>query len=189
MKRNNAAFTLIEILVTTVIASIISVALFSAFSNGIRLWRRVNTRVAAEQFTLFCERFNADLRGSFAFAAIPFAGSGKDLKFCGLIALPGQPLKGIGRLTYAFDGDGVTRAIDDYAAVYADRDRAGRTVLADLKEFSMEYYFFDILKKEFRWTAEWAEQGLPLAVRVRGEFKDGRAFTRTFTVPAGGRGP
>jgi len=188
MRKNNSAFTLIEVLVTAVIASIIFVALFGAFSSGVRLWRRLSARMAGEQFALFCERFHTDLGGCFDYSVIPFAGGEQELAFCSLVASPGKPLKGIGRVTYAFAGDAVTRRADDYAGVYADRDGSGRAVLGGLKEFSLDYYFLDSLKKEFRWAQEWVEKGLPLAVRMRAEFNDGRVFKRTFAIPAGGGG-
>ena len=191
MKRNKhtAAFTLVEILVTTAIAAVISLALFTAFSNGIRIWRRVNTRVAAEQFALFCERFRDDTLRAVNFSTIPCAGRETGLEFACLVAVPGQPLRGVGRVEYAFENGGITRAAGDYPSAFAFQRPEGRTVLEGVRVCAFEYYFFDSVKKEYGWAEEWQQPRLPLAVRLRCEFKDGREAVRTFTFPTGGHRP
>jgi prepilin-type N-terminal cleavage/methylation domain-containing protein len=192
-KANNTGFTLIEILIVTLILSIISLAIFSTFSNGIKIWKRINTKITNEDLVIFCERFSSDLRNSFKFTGIDFLGKEDSLEFPSLVNSPGLKAKTVGRLSYEYKPDAriLARKQTDYSGVHSAAEAITKQSLKDIKNTKFLYYFYDKEKKEYVWLEEWLKKDeLPLAVRLELEFGGGAEnakFIRTFSIPAGGK--
>lgn len=194
MKRNSSrqAFTLIEILIVTVMLSVISLAIFSTFSNGITIWQRIHSRATAEDLIIFCEMFAADLRNSFNFKSIVFKGDEERVEFASLLNSRRLNARTVGRLSYVYNPDRKTlsKFQEDFSAVYASEELEPKYTLGDVKSLKFKYYFYDTTAKEYVWSEEWVKKSsLPLAVRLEMEFDKAsmpERLVRTFTIPAAG---
>lgn len=182
-------FTLIEVLIVTLILSIISLAIFSTFSNGLRIYNRINSEATLENQVTFCDRFSQDLRNSLNFTGIHFTGKDEELEFAGIFNSPRMQKRTVGRIKYAFDSSKelVNRFASDYTSVYSQEGESTRQALDKIKSCVFSYYYFDNQTREFAWLTDWKKDGLPAAVRMELEFKDNpeAKLTRTFNIPVG----
>jgi prepilin-type N-terminal cleavage/methylation domain-containing protein len=188
---NNEGFTLIEILVVTVILSVVSLAIFTTFSNGIKIWKRINTEITGEDLFIFCDRFGFDLRNSFKFTGIKFLGKEDSLEFPTKVNSPRLNAKTVGRVSYEYNPDAriLIRRQTDFSGVYSAEEVPPKQSLKDIKNAKFLYYFYDKEKKEYVWLEEWSRDELPLAVKMELEFAGqdkNNKFIRTFSIPAGG---
>jgi prepilin-type N-terminal cleavage/methylation domain-containing protein len=191
MKKNKSGFTLIEVLIVAMILSIISLAIFSTFSNGLKIYNRINSEATVEDLVIFCDRFGTDLRNSLNFNGINFTGKEEELEFAGIFNSPRMQRTTIGRVKYAFNPSSgrIDRYVSDYSTVYSQEGESLRHSLDKVKSCVFSYYYFDNLTNGFAWGPGWDKQSLPVAVRMELEFKDDprTKFTRSFNIPAGDR--
>ncbi|MCX5708989.1 MAG: prepilin-type N-terminal cleavage/methylation domain-containing protein [Candidatus Omnitrophica bacterium] len=191
MNKNNrkTGFTLVEILIVTMILAVISLAIFSTFSNGMKIYNRVNSEVTSEDLVIFCDRFGHDLRNSFNFSLINFTGKAEELEFAGLVNSPRMEKRSVSRIKYIFEPstEKIKRFTGDYSAIYFSEEDSFRQALDKVKSCVFSYYYFDNKTQEFAWDQEWRKDGLPSAVRMELEFKDNpeEKFVRTFNIPVG----
>jgi len=188
---NNEGFTLIEILVVTVILSVVSLAIFTTFSNGIKIWKRINTGITGEDLFIFCDRLGFDLRNSFKFTGIKFFGEEDNLEFPAMVNSPRLNAKTVGRVIYEYNPDAriLIRKQTDFPGIYSAGEVSPKQSLKDIKNAKFLYYFYDKEKKEYVWLEEWSRDDLPLAVKMELEFggqEKNSKFIRTFSIPAGG---
>ena len=61
MKRNknNKGFTLIEVCLVSAMVAIISLAIYTTFANGIKIWQKAHTEILEEDVSIFFERFTS----------------------------------------------------------------------------------------------------------------------------------
>ena len=182
-------FTLVELLIVTVIMAIISLAIFSTFSSGLKIYNRMNSEFTLEDAVIFCDRMGQDLRNSLNFTGIKFTGKDDEFEFASIFYSSRMRKRTVGRVKYIFDSSAekIERHADDYSFIYNQEEPAGRQSLDKIKSCVFAYYFFDSQEKEFVWLPDWNKEGLPLAVRMElaiGENPEVK-FIRTFGVPIG----
>jgi prepilin-type N-terminal cleavage/methylation domain-containing protein len=186
--KNKLGFTLIEVLIVTVILSIISLAIFSTFSNGLKIYNRVNNEVTAEDLVIFCDRFGSDLRNSLNFTGIGFTGQEDQLAYASLFNSPRLQKRTVSRIKYSFDPakNKIDRYIGDYPSVYSQEAETVRNSLDKVQTCIFSYYYFNNQSNEFTWLSEWNKDRLPLAVRMELELKDypEAKIVRTFNIPS-----
>ncbi|MDD5729622.1 MAG: prepilin-type N-terminal cleavage/methylation domain-containing protein [Candidatus Omnitrophica bacterium] len=186
------AFTLIEMLIVIVMLSVVSLAVFATFNNGINVWRKVTVEPASEGINIFFERFSSDLRNTFKFKSISFVGREQVLEFPALVYSPWAQAKSIGKIAYEFDAakGALTKRQYTYSDIYSQAGSvAENVVLKDLSSAKFRYYFYDSAKREYLWSNEWPASDFPLAVAIELEFNranGNNAFVRTVSIPVGG---
>lgn len=182
-------FTLIEVLIVTLILSIISLAIFSTFANGLKIYNRINSEFTFEDLVIFCDRFGQDLRNCLNYTGISFSGKDDEMEFAGILNSPRMQKRTVGRIKYVFDPakESITRLVNDYSSVYSQEEEPIRHSLDKVKSCVFSYYYFDNQTREFSWLAEWRKDAIPVAVRMELEFKDNPKdkLTRTFNIPVG----
>lgn len=182
-------FTLIEVLVVTVILAVISLAIFSTFSNGIKIYTRINSQDTLADAVIFCDRFGQDLRNSMNFTRINFIGNTEDLEFASLLNSPRMKVRSVGPVRYAWDSSAekIRRFTGDYSGVYNQEELSSRQSLDKVKSCQFRYYYFDNQTDSFIWAGEWKKDGLPAAVRMELELENrpGSKLIRTFNIPVG----
>lgn len=181
-------FTFIEILIVTVLLSIVSLTIFSTFNNGIKIWQRMNTEMPEEDVALFFEKFTVDVRNCVVSQSIGFMGSKEKFEFCGLVKSPHLKNASIGKVFYAYDPGHrqLTREQRDYSQLYQDEPGLSNKTLANVSSLKFEYYFYDEKKKEYLWKEEWLEEYIPLAIRISFELSYGQEinlFVKTVSIP------
>ena len=182
--------TLIELLIVSMIVVVIALAINYSLGSGVKVWRKISQELTEEDLNIFFDKFSVDLHNSLEYAGIQFIGEQEELKFATLVASLRFSGKLPGEIAYVYNTQTniLNRKLKDYSAVYNNEAGQIMPVLKSVESLEFSYYFFDSERKEYRWQEEWKKEGLPLAVRLDLEIKDGekfKKFTRTVTVPLG----
>jgi len=191
MSRKNRGFTLVEMLVVTVILAVISMTLYTTFSKGIMIWQRINRQIPEEDLNIFFDRFTTDLTNSFNFKPIGFLGREYSLEFATLVDSPRLQNRTVGKVAYTYDPQGgvVNRIQMDYSSAYNQENIARQQLLRNVRSLKFQYYIYDNQMKEYVWVREYTEGKVPVAARVELEAKYDdqiKWFTRTVSVPSSG---
>lgn len=166
---NRRAFTLVEMLIVTAILGFVTLTLYSALSNGIRVWQRVRQPAAGEEVVLFLEKFTIDMRNAFAFKGLSCKGETTMFESATIVTSPRLQNTTVGKVSYIYNKDSKTlrREIYDYSAVVNGDAPQSSNIISGLEDFTFQYFMFDSQKKMFVWVDEWDGQiGLPKAVRM-----------------------
>lgn len=197
-------FTLVELVLVTAMLSVVGLAAYSAFSNGIRLWKRVNEEVIQEDINMFFVKISRDLRNLSRYSGIEFTGEPDSISFPSVVTHEtegGVMERIIGQVTYVFDENRrlITGGQSDYSELYQSKAGRARTLVDDIDLLSFQYYCYDPDSEEYLWLKAWNDteappgvktgETLPLAIKVEIEpngDKKGKEFTRIVTLPVGG---
>ncbi len=185
------AFTLIELLIVSVMIPIIAFAIFSSFNNGIKIWQRINKEVPGEDLNIFFDKFSMDLRNSFEFSGIKFSGKNNEVGFASIVNSQRMDKITIGEVIYSYDDKNflLAREQKDFSHIYGNKTGAARQLLKGVKSARFNYYFYDAQNKEYFWQDEWLKEGLPLSVRIELEVEQANRinkFIRTIDIPVSG---
>lgn len=194
---NRRAFTLVEVLLVSAMFTLISLAVFNAFSNGFKLWARGQRVMVEGDTAIFLSRISEDLRQTVPISGIPFKGSSMELSFPAVIWAPADPMGSrsqegitdqIGAVRYVYDS--AQKKILRYQAVYGQALRSqwqDPVTVADLvDDITLRYY----VKGEHGLDARsQLDEGLPLGVMIDVQYSlNGQPYhmRRFLIVPAGG---
>ncbi len=168
IKSNKSAFTLIEMLIVTAIISVISLAIFSTFNNGIKIWQRVNNPLPGEDTAIFLNKFSRDLRRTFNFEGIEFIGEKDRVEFASLVTSRNLQITTVGKIVYSYNTSNETldRIEKDFSQIYSGEKGSVIQVLSKITDLNFLYYYYDTEKKEFNWEDSWHKGRFPLAVRL-----------------------
>jgi len=188
MRRNKAGFTLIEMLIVTAMLSVISLAVYATFNNGIKIWQKINQEMPAEDMNIFFEKFTADLRNSLKIGNVAFSGKEDEFEFATLVNSQrlGEATVGKVKYNYDYNNEKILREQMDYSAIYESGSGISRPSLGNVKSLKFSYYIYDSVKQEYLWQDEWKETSLPLAIRIELELKNNDRtdkFTKTVSIP------
>lgn len=173
-------FTFIELTITTVIMGIISLAIFSAFAGGIKIYRKVQEYGRNYVLVVFSlEKMEKDLRNTFGIAEIHFTGESRQIFFPGLVGVIGAGGRNLslGRICYSFDSEkkALFRREQDYPAVMAGAEvgKSEFRVETFAEDMRFSYYYFDRDAQQYAWKDSWDEkETLPLGVKIYTSFKE-----------------
>jgi prepilin-type N-terminal cleavage/methylation domain-containing protein len=181
-------FTLIEILVVTVILSIVSLAIFATFNNGIKIWQRVSRLLPEEDMAIFFDRFNSDVKNSLRFGGLKLTGSEYTLQLVTLVST--SRFQGLtpGEVIYSYNQNSkvISREELDLSHIYTEEKGISARSINNIKSCRFQYYYRDKERKQYFWQDEWIKEELPLAIRLELELDDGsqiRTFTKTVSIP------
>jgi len=186
-------FTFVELLIVVGMLAVVSIAIYTVFSNGVRIWFRVNEQIPKEDLFIFFDKFTSDLRNSFKFTGINFTGDEERIEFATLVKSPRLEKNTVGQIIYKYNpvSNRIVRKRRDFSQVYAERSDKIKDELENIKSLRFRYFYYDIEKKAYFWDDEWVDkEDLPLAVRMEFRFDDGRQtgkFVKTVSIPANGQ--
>ncbi len=183
------AFTLIELLIVSVLMSVVSLALYATFNSGIKIWQRISQTVIDEDASIFLSKFRRDLSNGVRFAGIDFSGDSQQIRLPALIYSPQLALRTVGEVIYAYKDGEISRKERDFSHIYGQQEGFYESVLKDLEYCKFTYYSYDREAKEYFWEEEPAEGSLPLAVKIELEYKGAgrpRRFIQTVDIPVNG---
>jgi prepilin-type N-terminal cleavage/methylation domain-containing protein len=199
-RRNNApallracGLTLIELLIVTSILAVTSMAVYSVFSSGIKIWQAATKSMPEEDLAIFLEKFTSDLRNSFKFKDVNFVGTRSSVEFATLVNSLRLESRSVGKIIYFYNNgtDKLCREILDFSHIYSGDHGREQELLGHVKAMKFGYYYYDAPTKEYVWKDEARvdEKTLPLAVRIEMEISSGGRtanYVRTINIPAGG---
>lgn len=195
-RRAAAGFTLVELLLVTLLLPLVAFTAYSNFSSGFRLWKALNEDVLDEDLYLFEAKAARDFRDGLRTESLPFVGAPDAATFAS-IAPARKELGGddaIVEVSYFYDGGtrSIMRRTRDRHEVFAEKPGRTQVSLAGVSGFSLSYFFYDATTQAYGWSEAWAGDPVESPEAVRFEFsfeRNGRrkAASFTFPFPAGGR--
>lgn len=105
-------FTLIEVMLVTAIISTVTLGLYQALSNGIRVWQHSQALSVEQDIMIGFDKLSMDLRNAFDFSLFEFEGRSGRIAFSTIVKVPmgSRNAKSasiyadqIGRVEYGFD--------------------------------------------------------------------------------------
>jgi prepilin-type N-terminal cleavage/methylation domain-containing protein len=189
--KNKLGFSLVEMLVVTAMLGVISLAIFSTFNNGFKIWQKINKPLLEEDLGIFFDKLSQDLSNCLKSSSLPFSGDQNNLGVPVLVNSPRLKVRSLGLVTYSYDHQSgiLYRQQKDYSQLYNRQEDTPVPLLKNLQFFKFEYYYYDKNKKENLWREEWPGAGIPLAVRVGLSLNDSSGtdkIIRTISIPIGG---
>ncbi len=197
------AFTLIELLVCITIVSLVSVAVYSIFANGISAWRRGNeNKIYARNIRLTSEKMAREIRNVFEFSMIAFEGTEDSVMFPALI--PSKPDDEgdysethyeVGRIAYFYDKKKDALCREDKAFFeFIDEEEVGKgkVLIQDVSALEISYCYLDNVTGGYKWKNDWKKEdqdSIPQALSIEIKFKKGAIykdkFSRMLFIPIG----
>ncbi|MFH1228014.1 MAG: prepilin-type N-terminal cleavage/methylation domain-containing protein [Planctomycetota bacterium] len=190
---NRSGFTLLELIVTSVLAAMVMLSVYSVFNSGINVWNATYEAGSTDNIYLNIERLNRELAGILNFAPVGFTCESGKITFPALVMAPTQasnlpetlpidnptePEKSFARpgwISYRFNADKteLLRAQGVYGEPFNDDNY--RVIISNLDEVNFSY------------TSETAagnteQDFLPQTVKIEIKAKD-KIFTRTIYIP------
>ena len=191
-----------ELILVSVILSVVGMAVYTAFSNGIRLWKRVNQESPQKDASMFFAKISYDLRSLVRHSAVSFSGKPDSISFAAFVVSGTEEdtKKNLGMVSYYFEKkkDAVAREQSNYSQLYLSERGSVRWLLRGVDSLTFRYYCYDPENEEYIWLDAWdadeappgmkVDEALPLSVMVEiklDECQDEK-FRAIVPVPAGG---
>lgn len=175
-------FTFVEVLIAVTIFSILSLAVFSTFSSGMRMWRRVQDTASTQRKVIMeFERFSQDLRMMLNFSDIGFKGEVEKIIF------PVLSEGKIAQVTYWLDEGVFTRTVQDYKDIL-DGGKAAKNkrLLKEVGELKFSFPHKKEGDTEYSWENTWKKgeepQVYPPLVKINLKINDAE-FNKTICLP------
>lgn len=195
MKSRNG-MTFVEILIVSALFTVISLALYNVFSNGIKVWQRAQNVVQEEDIIIFFEKLTKDLNNSYNYAAIPFEGSGNKFSFPSIIPVnTGVALdenssvihEQMGHVQYGYDYNtkSVFRRQGNYSQALNENYFDPQTLIEDVDSIRFRYYYKTESEEIF---SEQTLETIPNRIEVTINFTDAgyqRAMKKIIPIPLG----
>ena len=189
---NRLGFSLVELLLVLTLAPVIFFAVYSNFSTGVRLWKRIQVPIPQEDVLIFYEKSVKDIQNTMRSKQISYFGEKDRISFCtGVEAdktLGGA--RGIGQITYYYDDFKkiLFREVKDYSQLYRDAAGSVAPLLRDISSVEFSFFALNLSSHEYEWKDDFSGKGgnVPTAVRIRYVAKDSpKPVTETFFIPTG----
>ncbi len=187
-KRSRRAFTLAETLLVVSLLSMVSLAVFQAVTNGMKIWEFSTYYSREEDAALFLDKFAKELRNSFSYSRFTFEGTIDSISFPTMVtALKDRALSGgetdyvkqPGMVHYSYDltSGSVVRRQSNYSEAVNERLGRQSTALRPVTGLAFSYILFegeDLVKKDYL-----MENEVPFAVEIKISFpqQSGRIMT------------
>lgn len=167
-------FTLIELIVGITIFTVVIVALYSAFTLGIKTWRRSQDGGPLQKLRLTFLKVEKELKNTFFFSRIPFNGTEREMVFPLSISDGDRDI--ICVVTYCVDVNAKTglKELKRKERVFSEGPEPAtekiKRLLPSLKEAVFEYaYAVGDSSKDIEWQRSWDGQekgALPSGIRI-----------------------
>ena len=164
------AFTLIELLITVSITAMVALAVFSTFAAGFKTYAKVKDYNTLQTDVLLAsQKLENDLRNTFGFSGIGFAGERKKISFAGMV----NRNSSLGRISYLFDigsGGALIKTEQPYSTALLENkpEETVSKALAAVKDVDFSYYYFDPATHKYDYKYSWSEaEGIPMAVKIK----------------------
>ncbi len=202
-RKKNYAFTLIEILVSVTIVSLVGVALYSIFANGINAWRKGSeNKDYARKIRLVSEKMTGEIRNVFEFSMIAFEGEEDFFMFPALIPTTEDQdgdmiteYSQVGRIAYFYDNkkDAFCKEVRTLPEALNEEEIGdGEVLIEGVSGLEINYCYLDNLSGEYKWKEDWNKEeqdSMPQALSVKISFKKdvmkNDEFNKTVFIPMG----
>ena len=190
-------FTLLEILMAVALIAVVSLAMYSNFSSGIGMMRRIARPISEEDLSIFFEKLTREIQNSFRYTDIPVSGEKEKLIFPTTIQTKPElgSDQGIGRVTYFYNASlrSIDRQQENLNQIFKEEKVKTSSTLSHVSALNFQYYGYIPSESKYEWKEEWnsikEEKRIPIAVKIELQYDDEgkkRVFERTIAFPVSG---
>jgi len=193
--KNKKAMTMIEVLLVVALFATLSITVFQAFSNGLKIWDYGTSSFKEEDVSIFLDKLSCDLRNSVLFSKIPFEGNSRSIELASLVMLKADPrsseqghyVRQVGKVKYFFDKNKkkIFRILANYGQSLRNRYQYPRVLVGQVKDLTFRYFYKD--GEDFLVVSK-AEDILPSMVEVSVQYQAGndvRKIIKRIDIPIG----
>lgn len=194
LRNKTRGFTLVELLVVTLILGVVTAAIGACIAGGIRAWESVRNFNALELNVLpALEIFEKELRNSIEFFGIDFEGADQELKFAEIIrgSDAGSRLPRIGTVRYFFNATHGTVLRKAWAYPEDEPDKA-EVMMSRISGMDLDYFY--VMETPAGNVGEWDDfrergtnlvHGVKIHLEYRGPGGQTHEISRVITMPVG----
>ena len=194
MKRNG--FTLIELVIATVILAVVIVSISGAFNIGIKAWRKGSEGQGLQKVRIAFLKIQKELKSSFSFSKAPFRGSASEIIFP--LSIPEESTEKIYIITYRMDENkdtglkALVRGKRPFTETPQEGGEAVKEPVFPIKSIAFKYaYKLEDGTNGFEWQDSWPEtqKNIPSAVKISFQLDNGdEIYNKTIFIPQGALG-
>lgn len=188
-----SGFTLIELVIATVILAVIAVSIYGSFSVGVKVWRRGGENRGLQKIRITLLSIQKELRSSFYFSKAPFKGASSEITFP-LVAAR-EDKDGIYVVNYYVTEDKNTQSkvLMKRKILFSGNQPVEDNRMDELMhsiDFEYAYEFKNGLNGiEWKGTWEESQKKVPLIVRINFSFgADKDIYHKVIFIPQGALG-
>ena len=192
-KESLQGFTLIEVLLAIFLWALVGGAVYSLFSQGLKLWKRSSQSGIATDALFYLEKMESDLRNAIPIVNNQFLGEKDSFEFYTLgFNQSFANEKELIRVRYLFDeaSQNIRRYTGNYLKILNEDKNLGLSEGVSASAVRCEYnYHYSDANKNFEWLNKWQEKCLPDAVKVFIEYRDKNQIqniSKVILIPQGG---
>ncbi len=147
-----SGFTLVEVVVASLIFSIAALALAVLFSSGLHLWQRVRLDLGQEETALALAEMVDRAAVARRFSPLDEkSASEEDLRFCDMVPGAGEGAWELGLVRYFVDSQGrLLREERTYAQAREEKEGRIKEMAASVEEMKVENLFFNPISLRFQ---------------------------------------
>lgn len=193
---SKAGVTFVEMLIVVSIFALVSVSLYSALANGIRVWDKSKRIVVEEDLAIFFDKISQDLHNVMLYSDIRYSGSMSRFAFPTLITTEADRrsserdagyVRQIGKVEYYYDPtkDSVVRRESNFSQALAENYGKQEYLAKSIERIHFQYYYLTDTGPIY---SEQILDGFPSGVEVKIEFRDDlgkREMKKFIEVPVG----
>ena len=172
-------FTLMEMMLVSVLICVVSMAVFQALNNGIKLFKRGLAIESQGQLMIALEKMSREMSSALVLEKIPFKATAQKIVFACMVRLQADPkssrahegmVETIGAVEYRFDpAQGkIFRRVADYGQALKKQWGQEQEIAAGIEESDFEYIINS--SKGSRQTHE-VTVGLPSYIKISWKLK------------------
>ncbi|MDP8265935.1 MAG: prepilin-type N-terminal cleavage/methylation domain-containing protein [Candidatus Aceula meridiana] len=194
-RKKQTAFTMPEVLIVVALFATLSIAIYQAFANGLKIWDYGEKFFGEEDVVIFLEKIEDDLHNAFFYSLIPIEGSAKALEFATRVVVPTDPESGIrspyvnqiGKVRYSLNKrtQQIERQVFNYGLAVKGKFLKKQVLAKNIRTLRFSYFY---LTDQGLTQEEEAETIIPCQVAVDVEYFVGdelRKMVKLINVPIG----
>ena len=195
MKSNHAGFTLMEILLVSVLIATVSIAIFGVMNNGIKLWSRGMVVDKKGDLFIGLEKIAQDFRSTLPFSLIQFKGYESHVSFATIVLTKADThgsraeeglIDELGAVEYRYDAalGKIFRRQAGYGQALKRQWGDDQEIASGLTDVHFDYFLGGPKTSDRR---EKIESQIPTGVMMRVRLAQGPEMHRYFEIPVGGQ--
>ncbi|MCX5687469.1 MAG: prepilin-type N-terminal cleavage/methylation domain-containing protein [Candidatus Omnitrophica bacterium] len=187
------AFTLIELIVATLIMTIVVVSIYSTFSLGMKAWRKGSEGRNLQKIRISLLKLQKELKSTFLFSMIKFKGISSEMTFPVIVSKEDKDNTYIVNYYIVEDRNMGVKSLIKKKILFTDKEYAETGEIGEFifSAYSMDFEYAYELKngsKGFEWHGAWEEsqKAIPCAVRINFSLDaGGELYHKTIFIPQG----
>lgn len=187
---SSRGLTLIEILLVVSLVSLITLALYVSFANGLKVWERSRQLVLEEDMAIFLDKLSHDLRNTYTYSKVSAKGTSTRFVFPAIVHTMADPKMGLpedayidqmGQVEYYFDttDKSIYRRQANYSQGLKEKFQNSLRLASSIDKLDFQYHYLTDTGEKI---SDEVLEYMPFGVDVKIEFSDklGKHVIRRF---------